>query len=350
MFSYYPIRVLLGAGAALCGALLAELLNTPLPWLLGPLFLVGSLRLLSAPVAIMKPLRNVGQWIIGVSLGLYFSPQIGRLIIEHWVALFIGMLVALVLGIFGTWLVYRVGKTDLKTAWFSAAIGGASEMSVLAERYGARVDLVATAHSLRVLTVVTVIPFGFEFAGIVGSDHGALASVPVLYSDLLLIGTLATAFGLLFSRLRLASAWVLGPLLSSAILTLLELTSTSIPGWIVNAGQLFIGWSLGDRYRPAFFKAAPRFMLAVSLFSLLAIAFVGVVGLFVANYAGLPIYPVWLGMAPGGLAEMAITAKVLMLGVPMVTAFQVSRMAFVVTVTGLLYERVLAPLAERPRG
>ena len=343
MFSYFLIRVLFGAVSALLGALIAQATDLPLPWLLGPLFFVGALRLLSVPVATLKPLRNVGQWIIGVSLGLYFSPDIGRLILEHWFVLVVGMVVALCLSILGSWLLYRFGRADIGTAWFSSAIGGASEMSVLAERYGARVDLVASAHSLRVLAVVTIIPFGFEFAGITGLDSSALSLSPVDYLDLLMVGTAATAFGLVFLRLRVASAWVLGPLVATALLTLLEVTNTAIPGWVVNGGQLFIGWSLGDRYRPAFFKTAPRFMMVVALFSIIAITLVGVIGLVVSQFSGLPVYSVWLGMAPGGLAEMAITAKVLMLGVPMVTAFQVSRMAFIVIVTAALYEKLIAP-------
>lgn len=350
MFSHFAIRVFFGGLAALLGALSAQAAEVPLPWLLGPLFFVGTLRLFSAPVATIRPLRNVGQWIIGVSLGLYFSPEIGRLILDHWFALIVGMLVALLLGIFGTCLLCRLGRVDVKTAWFSSAIGGASEMSVLAERYGARVDLVASAHSLRVLAVVTIIPFSFEFAGIAGTDLSALSSTSVKYGDLLLIGLLATAVGMLFARWRLASAWVLGPLAATAFLTLSETAVTSMPGWVINVGQLLLGWAIGDRYRPAFFKAAPRFISAVGIFSLLSISIVGVLGLGTAHLTGLPLPTVWLGMAPGGLAEMAITAKVLMLGVPMVTAFQVSRMAFVVTVTGVIYKRVIEPRLLKVEG
>nr|WP_256387515.1 AbrB family transcriptional regulator [Polaromonas sp. A23] len=40
----------------------------------------------------------------------------------------------------------------------------------------------------------------------------------------------------------------------------------------------------------------------------------------------MPLKPVALGTSPGGNAEMAITAKVLQLGVPVVTAFQVCRL------------------------
>jgi uncharacterized membrane protein AbrB (regulator of aidB expression) len=44
-----------------------------------------------------------------------------------------------------------------------------------------------------------------------------------------------------------------------------------------------------------------------------------------------------LGTSPGGIAEMAITAKVLQLGVPMVTAFQVCRLVAVLVLVEPLY-------------
>ena len=349
MFSHIVIRRLNGAIAALMGAWLALWIDIPLPWLLGPLFAVASLRLASAPIAAYVPLRNAGQWIIGVSLGLYFSPQIVDLIAQHWPLLLLGMLISLLLALIGTWLLCSIGKVDLKTAWFSSAIGGASEMSVLAERYGARVDLVATAHSLRVLAVVTIIPFGFMWFGLSGSDVSLVSGLPINYWHVVVIFILATAASFLFQKLDVASAWVLGPLLVTAILTVSEITITSIPDWVVNIGQLFLGWSLGDRYRPAFFKAAPRFLLAVCIFALLGIFTVAMIGLAVTQWTTLALPTLWLGMAPGGLVEMAITAKVLMLGVPMVTAFQASRMAFVVIVTGTIYQRILEPWGKQRR-
>ena len=49
-----------------------------------------------------------------------------------------------------------------------------------------------------------------------------------------------------------------------------------------------------------------------------------------------------LGTSPGGIAEMAITAKVLQLGVPVVTAFQVCRLVAVLVLVEPLY-RWLGP-------
>jgi uncharacterized protein len=44
-----------------------------------------------------------------------------------------------------------------------------------------------------------------------------------------------------------------------------------------------------------------------------------------------------LGTSPGGIAEMAITAKVLQLGVPVVTAFQVCRLVAVLVLAEPVY-------------
>jgi uncharacterized membrane protein AbrB (regulator of aidB expression) len=49
---------------------------------------------------------------------------------------------------------------------------------------------------------------------------------------------------------------------------------------------------------------------------------------------GLPTPTLVLAMAPGGIAEMCITAKVLQLGVPLVTAAQVARVLVLISTTG----------------
>ncbi len=53
-----------------------------------------------------------------------------------------------------------------------------------------------------------------------------------------------------------------------------------------------------------------------------------------------------LGTAPGGIAEMAITAKVLQLGVPVVTAFQVCRLVAVLLIVGPLFTWVARRMAK----
>jgi hypothetical protein len=52
-----------------------------------------------------------------------------------------------------------------------------------------------------------------------------------------------------------------------------------------------------------------------------------------AQLVGLHPATVLLGTSPGGIAEMSITAKVLQLGVPVVTVFHVTRYVAVLTLT-----------------
>lgn len=344
MFEHLFARRVLGGLVALSGALLASYLNFPLPWLLGPMLCVACFRLASAPVSSYKPFRSMGQWVIGVSLGLYFTTEILGLFAQYWFAIAVGMLVPILISIVGTVVLRYVGNADLKTAWFSSAIGGASEMSTLAERYNARVDLVASAHCLRILAVVIVVPFGYQAWNVAGGDVTWLTQRAVNWGQFPILLATTIFAGFIFKRYRVPTSWVLGPLLAAAAVSMFGLVDTSLPGVVVNVGQLLIGWSLGDNYRPAFFKAAPRFLLGIAAFSTSAMAIAALAGFFISVMTDIPLATVWLGLAPGGLAEMTITAKVLGLGVPVVTAFQVSRLVFVVMITGWIYKKYLSPL------
>ncbi len=124
-------------------------------------------------------MRNIGQWTIGTALGLYFTPQVVALVASLWWAVVLNIVWALAMGLgFGVWL-YRVhhgaGRFHLRglsrtTTDFAAPIGAASEMTMMGERHGAQSDLVASAHSLRVLLVMLIIPFGFQWVGLHGLD------------------------------------------------------------------------------------------------------------------------------------------------------------------------------------
>jgi len=341
-------RRVLGGVVALLGALLAVWINTPLPWLLGPLLAVGLFRLASLPVACSVPIRCVGQWAIGASLGLYFTPQIVSMISSQWELVLIGMAFALFLGAIGTYLLHRLGGVDIRTAWFSSAIGGASEMTALSERYGGRADLVASAHSLRILMVVVIIPFGFQAWGVSGLDTSIVGPRETHLAGLLLLIVLTASGGFLLQFTGMSNSWVLGPLLVSMLLTMFGMELSALPDVFSKAGQLFIGWSLGDKYRPAFFRAAPRFLSAVFVFTSLAMLLAFCLSLLLERATPIPLPTLLLGYAPGGIAEMAITAKVLQLGVPLVTAFQVSRMAMVVVATGPLFVHVINRLFPLP--
>jgi membrane AbrB-like protein len=106
-----------------------------------------------------------------------------------------------------------------------------------------------------------------------------------------------------------------------------------------NAAQLFIGVALGTRFTPDFVRAAPRWLGAVAAGRLAMIAVSALFAWGLARLSGLHPATVTLATSPGGIAEMAIRAKVLQLGVPVVTAFQVVRYVAVLTLTPVPFRR-----------
>lgn len=340
------LKLFAGGCVALIGALFALWVGTPLPWMLGPLILVAIFRMFSASIQSSTYLRYVGQWAIGVSLGLYFTPHVVSLIFQHILPIISGMIFALLLGFYGTFIFKRFGHVDLRTAWFASAIGGASEMTSLSERYGGKPDLVASAHSLRILTVVVVIPFVFHAWGVTGVDISLPGPKIVHYGGLLILCAVTASSALLAGLFRMPNGWVLGPMFVSMGLTMYGVELSALPDYVSKIGQLLIGWSLGDKFRPGFFSVAPKFLMSVVFCSLSSIAFIFLFAFSFEKFTSIPLATLILGFAPGGIAEMSITAKVLQLGVPLVTAFQVSRMAFIVIVTGPLFRIFLQKHCE----
>jgi len=331
MRSPYFLRVAATLVLALAAALLCVWLKTPLPWIIGPLLATAGASILRARTESSTPLRNFGQCTIGIALGLYFTPQVTALVASLWWAIALGIAWALALGWgFSRWLqrmnAHRVPGLNRATTWFAGAIGGASEMTLLAERAGGRTELVAAAHSMRLLIVTVSIPFGMQFSGLHGLDLLPATVRVVRWDGLLLLFALAGAGAWILQRLDRANPWFLGALLAAMGCTMADVSLSALPTWLSNTAQLFIGVSLGVRFTPDFVHTAPRWLATVALGTLGLLVLCVLFALGLAWLTGLHPATLVLATSPGGIAEMSITAKVLQLGAPVVTAFQVCRL------------------------
>ena len=342
--------------------------------MIGPLLATAVLSMLGGPAASWSPLRNTGQWIIGAALGLYFTPQVVALVAGLWWAIALNIVWALALGLlFGEWL-YRVhhgpgqcaalGRPEQAppprgaaqhtkwqawgskfhvaglsriTTYFSAPIGAASEMTLLGERHGAQTDLVASAHSLRVLLVTLIIPFGFQWAGLRGLNVSVPGLREVVWPQLALLALLTGIGCWVMVLLKRTNPWFIGALAVALLLTALDIKLSALPQAMTNAAQLLIGISLGVRFTSGFVHMAPRWLASVALATVGMILLCAAFAWALAQFTHLHWATLLLGTSPGGIAEMAITAKVLQLGVPVVTAFHVTRLAAVLLLAEPLY-------------
>jgi len=324
----------IGAGA------LCSFLHTPIPWMLGPLLALAALRVAGVDIGAPPAGRYVGQWVIGTALGLYFTPAVMREVAHIWYLFAAGAVFAIVFGYLSSMLLARISGVDHATALFGSVPGGAAEMAVIGERYGARVDRVAAAQSVRILLVVVSLPFIYKFLGLHGSDPYAQAMSVVDVRGLAMLLAMTLAGGCAMQWLGVPNAFVLGSLAVAIPLTAGEFEFSAMPTLLSSGAQCLIGCALGSRFRADFLEGAHRFVGAVVVSVAFGIVLSAAFAWLVARAAALNPATLILGMAPGGIAEMSVTAKVLQLGVPIVTAFHVTRVAVILLATAPLYAHV----------
>jgi membrane AbrB-like protein len=326
-----------GLAIGLVGGVIAALSHVPLPWIIGPLVAVAASRFAGAQVNALSGGRQAGQWIIGTVLGLYFTPEVTAIVARLWWLLILAGAFALALGYLSGFLLRAMTGIDKTTAVFASVPGGAAEMSVLGERYGARVDVIAAAQSLRIMLVVLIVPAAFAALGLHGADPFHPGITEVRPAGLVELLAMTLAGGLLLARLGMPNAFVLGALAVAITLTVAEINLSAVPRPLSNAAQLLIGCALGARFERDFLRRAPRLVGAIVVTVVAAIALSALFAWAAAAVTDLHLATLVLATAPGGIAEMAITAKVLELGVPVVTSFHVTRVVMLLTCTGPVF-------------
>jgi uncharacterized membrane protein AbrB (regulator of aidB expression) len=94
---------------------------------------------------------------------------------------------------------------------------------------------------------------------------------------------------------------------------------------MVDAAQVGMGMALGQRLSRRFLLSSRRLALASAVTTVVLVAMMAALAAGMAAVSGLPVSATVLGMAPGGMPEMTITAKALEVGVPLVLGFHLVR-------------------------
>ncbi|MDO9640747.1 MAG: AbrB family transcriptional regulator [Pseudotabrizicola sp.] len=141
----------------------------------------------------------------------------------------------------------------------------------------------------------------------------------------LTLGALAIGGALLFRLLRLANPFFLGPLAASAAVAAIGVTLPSLPPLVMALAQIALGTWLGSTFRRELFTSGNGHILATSLAALTLLMLISGAALTMAYLGGYDWEALVLGSAPGGVTEMALTAKFLGTEVALVTAIQLVR-------------------------
>ncbi len=256
--------------------------------------------------------------------------------------LLLGGLVSMVAGLAVVPVFTRLAGTDARTGFFCAIPGGIVVMAVLAQEAKASVATVTLAQTLRVLVVVLAFPPLMGWL----APHGEFDAFSTAREAFSLPGLAAmAAAGLLAAwplrRLGLANPWMLGPCGVALVLAAAGALPSGVPAPLVDAAQVAMGASLGTRLTRSFLLASRRLAVVSVVSAALLSALLTLLSVPIALLSGLPVAAMVLGLAPGGMLEMSLTAQALELAVPLVLAFHLLRTVLCNLLVGPLHRSAL---------
>lgn len=315
-------------GGAVCAAL-----HMPLPWMIGSMLAMASAQMAGAELEAPPGGRDAAMVVVGATLGLYFTAPVVHEISAYWPWFVALGFAAIGFGTLSAFVLARLARVDRATAFFGCMPGGAADMALMGERHGAAPERVALAHSVRMLFVVTLFPIGITLAGFSATEEYRPVLIPFSVAGLVALLALGAVSGAIARRVGLPTAFMMGSLIATIAITVGGVQLSSVPTPLVNVAQVLLGCNLGSRFQRSFLASAPRFVMALIPSIALTLACAVLVGWGLAAASGAYLGSGLLAAAPGGIAEMSITARVLRIGVAFVTAAHVVRYLIVVLLT-----------------
>lgn len=151
-------KTILTFAAAACGGLIGFKLKIPAGTLIGSLIAVSLFNIFTGNAHIPGQFKIIAQIILGGIIGLSINMEalkgLKSLIIPGLILVSILFVFSVVSGL----IIAKITGMDLYTALFSCSPGGLSEMSIIADSYGADISKVALIHLIRIMSVILFFP------------------------------------------------------------------------------------------------------------------------------------------------------------------------------------------------
>jgi membrane AbrB-like protein len=347
-------RLLLTLLIATLGGALFAVIHSPLPWLLGPLvFVVGSIFLGYDKHWVPSWFRKVGLMVVGITLGLRITREIWQTITDHLGLMLVATIITVLLGMCNAWILHKVCKVDVTTSIFSNIPGGLSEMVTIGQSMGGNLPIISMFHSIRVVMIVFITPYLVtslphpSAAPLIDSGGDVLGGIQTF----IVLG-MGAAGAIIAARCAVPAPFLLGPLLVTSAVSLNTTFLGSAPtlsSVLVNTAQIFIAVSIGIEWkREEIIKQRRHFVsgLVQSLFLCLMSLSLAAALAYATN---IDLITSILATAPGGIAEMSLTALATGADPLLVTAFQLFRVLFIVTIVSFFIRSFVTNVTKKTR-
>ncbi|WP_162409140.1 AbrB family transcriptional regulator [Acuticoccus sediminis] len=308
----------------------AYALGVPLAWMIGSLVVTAIITLSGFPTTTRRVCRNGGVLVLLTGIGLTFTPSAGETTIRLLPLILIAAVATLLIGALASLLLARLGRIDRATAFFCSVPGGPAEMSVLGARQGAELAPIAISQLLRIVCIVLVIPPTLTVLGMRGDFTTSFPDLGFHPLGLVVTLGVSLAASLALVKLKVNSAFLIGPLGVGILLGFTEAGLSTVPRWMMMGSQVFMGVFLGAQFTPSVMRRMRRFLPVAIGNVFLVTGGCALLGTLIHFFDEESVPTMILATAPGSVTEMSITAQALGFNVPVVTAFHVIRILLVI--------------------
>ena len=305
----FSVKFLLVIAISVPSAIVADYLNLPLAWFLGPMLATSIGALVGLKIIIPKIVLSSILVLLGLYIGNYIDKDLFSQIHE-WVFTSLIMFAYIILSIsIVSIYLQKFSKYEKKTSIFSAAPGALGPLMILAEDAKTDLSQVATSHLIRLIIIITVFPFivnSFYDVESVNISEEIITSQNFYHLMILIISSVILI--LFFEKIKVPAALLTGTLVASGLLQITEVASYQISPDIIDYCLLILGSSVGCRFADKTFGEIGR----NALHSFVATFLLVVLGVGAAVIAGMVIdknfFTLLLSYCPGGIYEVAVIA------------------------------------------
>lgn len=345
-------RVFITLITAITGGIAFKLLHLPIPWLLGPMIavLIGS-KVFKGYYEWPGQARNAGMIIVGYTIGLSMTSAALQEISRQLPIILLMTLLLLLMCTGIAFVVSRLSGSDYKTVLMGSIPGGMTQMIVLAEETeGIDITVVTVLQVIRLMMIIICIPL-LIFNPFFGQQHHAAADTSMvsgfllnwgdLFPNLFIFALVCILCAWLGNKIKLPTAFLLGPAIGTAILQIYGLNGPALPSPLINGAQLLIGTYISLLLKPDQLTRKFRTIsLAIGSGLVLILGSWGF-SLLLTQFQPVSASTSLLSLSPGGMDQMGIIAHEVHADLSMVAGYQLFRMFFIFFVVPPLLRMII---------
>ena len=311
-------------------AVITDYFNIPLAWFLGPMIVTSIAALSGLKILMPKIVLSFILIILGLHIGNYIDQNLFNQMINWIWTSFIMLIYIIICILVVAKYLQKFSGYSKKASIFSAAPGALGPLMILAENEKTDLSQVATSHLIRLIIIITVIPFiivNNTNTDVLVIDNFDYMSQNHLNLILLIIASFFFIF--IFDKIKVPAALLSGTLFASGLLQITDIASYRLPDATVNFCLLILGSSVGCKFAEKTVKEIAN----NSLHSIVATTILVVLGLLAAYVATFfvdtNILTLILSFSPGGIYEVAVIAIAFDLDPDFVAFHHIIRLLFI---------------------